>query len=146
MGTLQFVLPGLDRKQLIYWDSEAGKSSFIDTEKLFEDDQTELDDSDNDEDISDTTMTRPTAHKLPVEDEFLLVLMKLRMGLSNIDLAERFCVAESTVNNVFLTWINYIFVTIGSLKIWPHRDVILKNSPEEFLKKYPNNIIIIDAT
>ena len=76
MGTLQFVLPGLDRKQLIYWDSEAGKSSFIDTEKLFEDDQTELDDSDNDEDISDTTMTRPTAHKLPVEDEFLLVLMK----------------------------------------------------------------------
>ena len=38
-----------------------------------------------------------------------------------------------------------MYVTLGSLKIWPHRDLVLKNSPGEFLEKYPNNIVIIDA-
>ena len=93
-----------------------------------------------------TILTRPSAHELSVEDDYLLVLMKLRMGLSTIDLAERFCVTESTVVNIFLTWINCLYVTLGSLKIWPHRDIILNNSPVEFLEKNPNNIVIIDAT
>ena len=83
---------------------------------------------------------------LPVEDEYLLLLMKLRMGLTNIDIAERFCITDGTVNNILFTWINYLFVTLGSLKIWPHRNVLLKNSPEEFLEKYPNTLLIIDAT
>ena len=43
--------------------------------------------------------------------------MKLRMGLSNLDLAERICVSESTVNNILLTLINYLYVAIGTLKI-----------------------------
>ena len=29
------------------------------------------------------------------------------------------------------------------MKIWPHRDVLLRNAPEEFKLKYPNNIVII---
>ena len=41
MNTLKFLLPNLDRKNMIYWDSEAGKSSVIDTEKLFEEGETE---------------------------------------------------------------------------------------------------------
>lgn len=72
--------------------------------------------------------------------------MKLRMGLDNIDLAERFRVSESTVTNIFLTWVNYIYIVIGSLKSWPHRDIILNNSPKDFLEKYPTNVIIVDAT
>ena len=40
-NTLKLLLPNLDRKNLIYWDSEAGKSSVIDTEKLFEEGETE---------------------------------------------------------------------------------------------------------
>ena len=89
-------------------------------------------------------MTRPSAHKLSVEDEFLMLPMKLRMG-SNIDLGERFCVSKSTVNNINLTWVNFAYDVISSLKIWPHRDIIIKHSPEEFIKKYPNTIAIVDA-
>jgi len=146
MNTLQFLLPNLDRKMLIYWDTATRKSIVIDTEKLFECGNDDQDGFNDDEELDTTTLTRPSAHKLSVEDEYLLVLMKLRMGLSTIDLAERFCVTESTVVNIFLTWINYLYVTLGSLKIWPHRDIILNNSPGEFLEKYPNNIVIIDAT
>ena len=45
-----------------------------------------------------------------------------------------------------MTWINYLYLTVGSLKVWPHRDIILANTPAEFERKYPTNIIIIDAT
>ena len=137
------ILPNLDRRNLIYWDSEAGKSSVIDIEKLFDEGETE---GENDGFERESTMTRPSAHKLSVEDEFLMFLMKLRMGLSTIDLAERFCVSESTVNNVNLTWVNFVYIVIGSLKIWSHRDIIIKLSPEEFIQNYPNNIVIVDAT
>ena len=133
---------------LIYWDTATRKCNIIGTEKIFEGDNYNLDNNNDDEEDSQnsTTLTRPTAHKLSVEDEYLLVLMKLRMGLSVIDLGERFCVTDSTVNNTFLTWINYLYVTLGSLKIWPHRDIILEHSPKEFLEKYPGNIVIIEAT
>ncbi|XP_067019434.1 uncharacterized protein [Acropora muricata] len=147
MDTLKFILPNLDRKLLIYWDSTAGKSSVIDTEKLFEENESDLEEDRNeDEPEIRETKTRPSAHKLQVEDEFLMVLMKLRMGLSNIDLGERFNLSDSAINNILLTWLNYIYEVLGSLKIWPHRDVILKNAPQEFIDKYPNNTVIIDAT
>ena len=140
MNSLRFVLPGLDRGRLIYWDTKAGRSTTIDTEKLFD----ENGDDQSGEEVK--TKTRDSAHKLPIEDEYLLLLMKLRMGLTNIDLGERFNIAESTVNNILLTWINYLYITLGSMKIWPHRYILLANSPGEFLENYPDTVIIIDAT
>ena len=150
MNTLQFLLPNLDRTGLLYGDSHARKDVTIDTETLFQQDNCESDTEtavDEDESAcSSSTTTRPTAHKLLVENEFLLVLMRLKMGLFVIDLAERFCVNEATVNNIFLTWINCLYITLRSLKIWPHRKVILQNAPSEFLEKYPDTVIIIDVT
>ena len=108
MNTLQFLLPNVDRKMLIYWDNATRKSIVIDTEKLFECGNDDQDVFNEDEDQDNTTLARPSAHKLSVEDEYLLALMKLRMGLSTIDLAERFCVTESAEVNIFLTWINYL--------------------------------------
>ena len=35
---------------------------------------------------------------------------------------------------------------MGSVKIWPHRDILLCNQPEDFKYKYPNCLIIVDAT
>ena len=62
-NSLEFVLPGLDRGMLIYWDSKGGKSSTIDTEKLF--DKTEegegYSDPQDQRDIQNKT--RDSAHK-----------------------------------------------------------------------------------
>ena len=134
------MLPGLDRKLLTYWDTAAVKSRIIDSEKLFGSDDEKAVVSDDDNHGKSTI-----CHKFPLEDEYLLVIMKLRMGLSNIDFSERFCTTESVVNNILLTWINYLHITLGSLKIWPHHDVILDNASAEFLEEY-TNVIITDAT
>ena len=61
MNTLQFVLPNLDRKLLIYWDSEARKNSVIDTERLFDGDLDDPDDINDQEEQNESTFTRPTA-------------------------------------------------------------------------------------
>ena len=142
-NVLNSVLPDLDRKRLVYWGTSQAKASYINTEKLFTDSESEDPDADNDCILQSLPsnhsfpMTRVVSHLLPIESKFLLTQMKIRMGLSNLDLAERFDISEGKVTNTFLTWINYLYLTLGSLKFWPDRKVIIDNSPEEFKKKFP---------
>ena len=72
--------------------------------------------------------------------------MKLRLGLTNLDLAMRLNVAEATISNTFISWLNLLFIQLGTLKMWPHRNVILERMPKTFKEDYPNNIIISDCT
>ena len=85
-------------------------------------------------DVSDEEDGAPPSrtHKLSVEDEFLLTMMKLRLGLFNKDIAMRFGISVSTVSKIFMTWINLMYIRLGSLKIFPHRNVIMKNMTREF--------------
>ena len=142
---LEFVLPGGHRKNITYWNTKASKVRKIDTSLLFDSDQeSQSDDDGSSEPEADPGSSRD--HVLSVEDEFLLVMMKLRLGLTNLDLAMRFNVAEATISNTFITWLNLLFIQLGTLKIWPHRNVILENRPKKVKEDYPNNIIIIDCT
>lgn len=83
---------------------------------------------------------------MTVQNELLLTLMKLRSGAKNLDLAERFNISNSTVSNKIITWINLLYVALGTLNIWPHRDIIIQKSPKEFQEKCKDTVIIIDAT
>ena len=140
---LKFVLPGVERKNIVYWNTKASKNKRIDTSLLFDSDE-ESAHSDGSDSDSDSGTERN--HILAVEDEFLLVLMKLRLGLTNLDLAIRFRVSEATVSNIFITWLNFLYIRLGALKVWPHRRVILDNMLKKFKEEHPNNIIIIDCT
>ena len=46
---------------------------------------------------------KAVSHKLCGKDQFLLVLVRLRLGLMNQDLAERFQVSEGPVSAIFTT-------------------------------------------
>lgn len=72
--------------------------------------------------------------------------MKLSLGLKNLDSAIRFNISDATVSNILITWFNFLYVRLGTLKIWPHRNVIMQEMPKAFKEEYPNNIIIIDCT
>ena len=88
-------------------------------------------------------MTRE--NKFKVKDEFLIVMMKLWMGLKHFDLASRFQCSHGTSSRIVIRWINYIYLQLGPLNIWPHRDVILNHASAKFKRQYPNTIVIINC-
>ena len=71
--------------------------------------------------------------------------MRLRLGLLEQDLAQRFCVSVSTVSQVLITWYNVLAANLKHLIVWPSKEVIAANMPDCF-KKFPNTWIIIDCT
>ena len=84
--------------------------------------------------------------KLKPRNEFFLFLCRLTLGLLETDLAHRFNISIGTVNNIFLSWANFMYLRLGSLDIWSTREMIDKTMPISFREKYPTARVIIDAT
>ena len=85
-------------------------------------------------------------HKLPLLEQFFMTLLRLHLGLLEVDLANRFGVSQSTVSHTTLTWINLMYHNFKAMERFPSWDVVKKYMPEIFTKEYPNTRIIIDAT
>ena len=83
---------------------------------------------------------------LTLKDEFLLVLMRLRLNLLLEDLAYRFNIAKSTVSNIFDTWIDVMAVQLNFLIKWVPKDLIMENMPQIFRETYPTARCIIDCS
>ena len=78
-------------------------------------------------------------------DEFLMVMMRLRLGLLEQDLADRFCVSTSTVSRTLITWYTVLADHLRHLITWPSRDVIASRMPQCF-ERFPFTRVIIDCT
>ena len=83
---------------------------------------------------------------LNLEQEFLLVLMKLRLNLLQADLAFRFKISTGKVSQIFITWVKLHSKDLGVLIIWPSKQQIKKALPCCFEKLYPKARKIIDCT
>ena len=82
--------------------------------------------------------------KLTFEDHLLLVLIKIKVGLLNKDIATRFIIHNSRVSKIFRNWIPRLANVLSSLTAWPERGEIRKNLPTSFKKKWKDAISIID--
>ena len=59
-------------------------------------------------------------HKsLSLEDHLLIVLMKLKLGLLNKDIAQRFGVSSSTITKIFRGWVPIMGSSMKNLIVWP---------------------------
>ncbi|XP_065055342.1 uncharacterized protein LOC135683889 [Rhopilema esculentum] len=103
-------------------------------------------------DVSKDKRDRPDEHgksgpkrKLSYFEGYVLVLMRLKVGLFVNDLADRFGISSGHVSKIFTTWINFLFHELPSLLPFPSQEQIQKLMPEEF-KLYPSTRIIIDCT
>ena len=70
--------------------------------------------------------------KLTTFQEFLLVLMKLRLGLFNKNLAHRFRVSLTSISVIFRTWIRFLRAELECLIRLPPREVLQLHMPALF--------------
>ena len=88
----------------------------------------------------------PSRTKITLQDELILVLVKLRLNLPFQDLAYHRGVSTSTIARMFYTWINVMNERMRFLTKWPSRDILQQNLPQAFKDTHPNTICIIDCS
>lgn len=79
-------------------------------------------------------------------DEYFLVMCRLRQGFPEEHSSHLFDISTSTVSRIFISWINFMYLRLGQLNIWPTRQVINETMPEDFKQKYSSTRVIIDCT
>nr|XP_047122961.1 uncharacterized protein LOC124806259 [Hydra vulgaris] len=70
--------------------------------------------------------------KLCSQDEFLLFLMKLRLGLLSNKLVDRFSVSLGTVSKIFKLWIRGMSQYLKSFVYFPDEENVRLNHPDGF--------------
>ena len=73
--------------------------------------------------------------------------MRLRLGILNEDLADRFCISSALCSRTFTTWIILLRQLLGhALIVWLRREAIQQNLPNVFRKAgYLNCRVILDC-
>ena len=84
--------------------------------------------------------------KLELMEQFFLVLVRLRLGLKEVDLADRFKVHPSTVSRTVTTWVNLMYHKFRQLPSWLSRRRIDKLMPPAFKQWYATTCVVIDCT
>ena len=73
---------------------------------------------------------------LPLFQQFLITLMKLRLNVSDQDIAYRFGITQSTVSKNFSKWINIMYIYLKPFIVWPGCEEVLKAIPEGFKREF----------
>ncbi|XP_070377507.1 uncharacterized protein [Dermacentor albipictus] len=91
------------------------------------------------------TPLRPS--QLHTEDQLLLALMRLRLGLLYRDLASRFCIAPSSVCNIFKNVLKSLKEIMKYVVIWLPRSRIQSTMPSAFIENgFQTTTCIFDCT
>ena len=90
-------------------------------------------------------VTRKTL-TLSLFQEFIMVLIKLRLNVPNQDLAYRFDISLSTASCVFSAWMEVLDVRLSLLIAWPDREELWRTMPLCFQYSFgKKTTIIIDC-
>ncbi|KXJ19392.1 Transient receptor potential cation channel subfamily M member 6 [Exaiptasia diaphana] len=115
-----------EAKKLKYWDKSTSKSKTMFYEK--------------------TDKKKPGPRRtLSLLLEFVMTLVRLRLGLTQKHLSDIFAISESQVCRITLTWICFLSSSLReTLLLWPSKENIRRKLPRSF-KDYPNTRVIIDC-
>ena len=80
---------------------------------------------------------------LPKFQQFILVLMRLRLDSPLQDLAYRFGISLATASRIFERWIDVMYTRLKFLIIWPEREELRCTMPSVFLKNFGNKVAVI---
>ncbi len=67
--------------------------------------------------------------------------------VSNLDkvLADIHGISTSTTSRMVLSWVNYLYVNLGSMLLWPSRQTVDAHMPDVFKDKYRATLVILDV-
>ena len=77
--------------------------------------------------------------------QFMLVLLKVRLNLDNQLIAFQFGIHASTVSRCFQKWIDVMYERLKPLVKWPDHEQLYKTMPVELKKKFGKCVVIIDC-
>ena len=81
---------------------------------------------------SDTSSLAGRPRGMLLIDELFMFLCRLRVNLFENDLALRFNCHISTVSRKLITWVNYLYMVLGSIPIWLPKSEIQRLMPPMF--------------
>lgn len=84
--------------------------------------------------------------KVSLEDQLLMLMVRMRLGRLEEEIGYMFAVDVSTVSRILNMWTSYVYLRLGMLPIWPKWEQVEKSMPSAFVRYYPDTFIIIDAT
>ena len=83
---------------------------------------------------------------LPMFNEFVLTLMKLRLSLFDLDLSYKFGIHQTTVSRIFRHWVDIMFTRLKPALIkWPCREELRKSMPLDFRAHFKKCVVIVDC-
>lgn len=84
--------------------------------------------------------------KCIIEDELLITLLKLRLGLLSFDLASRFCTTNSVIIILIKTWIYIIYSRIITINTWQNPVKAMNTLNAKWQETFGNVIAIVGLT
>ena len=81
----------------------------------------------------------------PIEGPAVHTLARLRRGMDEELLADLTMTSQSTISRLLTTWINFLYLRLGSLPTWPSSDQVSHCLPDAFKTCYPDTFLIIDC-
>ena len=112
--------------------------------EIFKDSPADIDFNTGFHDYETLMLGRP--RKRSCFEEFILVLVKLRLALFSRDLGHCFKLSESSVSLIFRAWIRFLRCEFEPLICLSPRDILQLHMPPLFKKHYPQTVLIIDCT
>lgn len=81
-----------------------------------------------------------------IEDQFLITVIKLRRAMPDLGLTLMFDISKKTVQNIVITWLNFMYCEWSEIDIWLSKDLIMYYMPSGFKQMYPSIRVIVDGT
>ena len=75
--------------------------------------------------------------------EFVMVLMKLRLNVPLQDLAYRFKVSQPTVSRIFSSWLVVMDNRLSPLVSWPEREHLWRTMPQCFMYSFGRKVTVV---
>ena len=88
---------------------------------------------------------QPMESTIPLIDQLLAVLIRLKLGLLLQDVADLFSISTSVFSNIFVTQISLLYEELKLINMFPSCALVTETTPLSF-KCFPNLRIILDCT